>query len=98
MINIKSSREIEIMRRSGKITSKTLVRLMEAARPGITTRELDRIADESIRSMGGVPTFIGYNGYPATACFWTATCCRSTSARRSKATSRTPRSPSRSAP
>jgi methionyl aminopeptidase len=68
MINIKSPREIEIMRRSGKITSKTLERLMEAARPGITTRELDRIADESIRSMGGVPTFVGYNGYPSAIC------------------------------
>ncbi len=68
MINIKSAREIEIMRRSGKITSKTLARLMDAARPGITTRELDRIADESIRSMGGVPTFIGYHGYPSAIC------------------------------
>jgi methionyl aminopeptidase len=68
VISIKSAREIEIMRRSGKITSKTLERLMEAARPGITTGELDRIADESIRSMGGVPTFIGYNGYPSAIC------------------------------
>ena len=68
MINIKSPREIEIMRRSGKITSKTLVRLMEAAKPGMTTRDLDRIAEESIRSMGGVPTFIGYNGYPSSIC------------------------------
>jgi methionyl aminopeptidase len=68
MINIKSAREIEIMRRSGKITAATLVRLMEAAKPGVTTRELDRIADESIRSLGGVPTFIGYHGYPSAIC------------------------------
>jgi methionyl aminopeptidase len=68
MISIKSPREIEIMRRSGKITSKTLARLMEAAKPGVTTRELDRIAEESIRSMGGIPTFIGYNGYPSSIC------------------------------
>jgi methionyl aminopeptidase len=68
MINIKSAREIEIMRRSGKITSKTLVSLMQAARPGITTGELNRIADESIRSMGGFPTFIGYHGYPSAIC------------------------------
>ena len=68
MISIKSAREIEIMRRSGKITSKTLERLMAAARPGVTTAQLDRIADESIRSMGGVPTFIGYNGYPSAIC------------------------------
>ena len=68
MITIKSPREIEIMRRSGKITAKTLARLIEAAKPGVTTRELDRIADASIRSMGGLPTFIGYNGYPSAIC------------------------------
>ena len=42
--------------------------LMEAAKPGVTTGELDRIAEESIRSMGGVPTFIGYHGYPSSIC------------------------------
>jgi methionyl aminopeptidase len=68
MINIKSPREIEIMRRSGKITSKTLTRLMQAAKPGVTTGELDKIADESIRSMGGIPTFVGYQGYPSAIC------------------------------
>jgi methionyl aminopeptidase len=68
MIYIKSAREIEIMRRSGKITAATLVRLMEAAKPGVTTGELDRIADESIRALGGVPTFIGYHGYPSAIC------------------------------
>src|ERR1700680_1766922 len=56
------------MRRSGKITSKTLTRLIEAAKPGVTTGELNQLADESIRSMGGVPTFIGYHGYPAAIC------------------------------
>ncbi len=68
MISIKSAREIEIMRRGGKITSKTLSALMAAAKPGITTGQLDRMADESIRSMGGVPTFIGYHGYPSAIC------------------------------
>lgn len=68
MITIKSPREIEIMRKSGKITAKTLARLIEAAKPGVTTAELDSIAEESIRSMGGVPTFKGYNGYPASIC------------------------------
>jgi methionyl aminopeptidase len=68
MISIKSAREIEIMRRSGKITAKTLTRLMAAAQPGVTTADLDRIADESIRSMGGVTTFIGYHGYPSAIC------------------------------
>jgi len=68
MITIKSPREIEIMRRGGKITAKTLAMLMAAAKPGVTTAELDKLADASIRSMGGVPTFIGYNGYPAAIC------------------------------
>jgi methionyl aminopeptidase len=68
VINIKSSREIEIMRRGGKITAKTLAMLMAAARPGVTTGELNRLADESIRSMGGVPTFVGYHGYPSAIC------------------------------
>jgi methionyl aminopeptidase len=68
MITIKSPREIELMRKSGKITAKTLKRLVEAARPGMSTRELDQIAEDSIRSMGGIPTFKGYNGYPASIC------------------------------
>lgn len=68
MITIKSAREIELMRRSGKITATTLTRLIEAAKPGVTTAELDRIAEDSIRSLGGVPTFKGYNGYPASIC------------------------------
>ena len=68
MITIKSPREIELIRKSGKITAKTLSRLIEAAKPGVTTKELDRIAEDSIRSMGGVPTFKGYNGYPSSIC------------------------------
>ena len=68
MITIKSAREIELMRKSGKITAKTLARLIEAAKPGVSTAELDRIAEESIRSMGGVPAFKGYNGYPSSIC------------------------------
>jgi methionyl aminopeptidase len=68
MITIKSTREIAIMRRSGKITAQTLATLIEAAKPGMTTAELDRIADDSIRALGGVPTFIGYNGYPSAIC------------------------------
>jgi methionyl aminopeptidase len=68
VISIKSKREIEIMRRSGKITAKTLTMLMDAAKPGITTGELDRLAEASIRSMGGIPTFQGYHGYPSSIC------------------------------
>lgn len=68
MITIKSPREVELMRKSGKVTSKTLSTLMRAVQPGMTTRELDRIAEQSIRSMGGIPTFKGYNGYPNSIC------------------------------
>ena len=68
MITIKSPREIELMRKSGKITATTLAILIEAAKPGVSTRELDRIAEDSIRSLGGIPTFKGYNGYPASIC------------------------------
>jgi methionyl aminopeptidase len=68
MITLKSPREIELMRKSGKITAKTLTRLIDAVKPGVTTAELNEIAEESIRSMGGIPTFLGYNGYPASIC------------------------------
>jgi methionyl aminopeptidase len=68
MISIKSAREIETMRRSGKITAKVLGDLMRVAEPGMTTRELDEIAERAIRSMGGVPTFKGYHGYPSSIC------------------------------
>jgi len=68
MILIKSPREIELMRRSGKITSKTLSLLINSVRAGMTTGDVDRMAEESIRSMGGVPTFVGYHGYAHTIC------------------------------
>ena len=68
MITIKSPREIEIMRRSGKITARTLSMLIKSVRAGMTTEQIDRMAEQSIRSMGGVPTFIGYNGYQHSIC------------------------------
>ncbi len=68
VITIKSAREIEIMRVGGKITARTLAMLARTARAGMTTRELDRLAEKSIREQGGVPTFKGYNGFPASIC------------------------------
>ena len=68
MITIKSAREIELMRISGKITAKTLSMLMKTVKAGMTTAEVDKLAEDSIRSMGGVPTFIGYSGYAHTIC------------------------------
>ncbi len=68
MITIKSPREIETMRRSGKITAKVLGDLMRSAKPGMTTRDLDAMAERGIRELGGVPTFMGYYDYPASIC------------------------------
>jgi methionyl aminopeptidase len=68
VVTLKSPREIEKMRRSGKITARVLTELMHAVRPGITTAALDAIAERSIRAAGGVPTFKGYNGFSASIC------------------------------
>jgi methionyl aminopeptidase len=68
VITLKSPREIEVMRRSGKITSAVLTELMQAVHPGMTTGELDRMAEKGICDRGGVPTFKGYNGFPGSIC------------------------------
>ncbi len=64
----KSPVEIAQMERAGRIVVETLELLGEHARPGTTTQELDELAEEFIRSNGGVPTFKGYRGYPASIC------------------------------
>ena len=68
MVTLKSARELETMRRSGKITAKVLTDLMKAVRPGLSTRDIDQMAEKGIRELGGVPTFMGYHGYPASIC------------------------------
>ena len=68
MIIRKSAREIELMAEAGAVVAATHELLREHVRPGVTTGELDRLADEFIRSHGGVPTFKGYRGYPAAIC------------------------------
>jgi methionyl aminopeptidase len=68
VITMKSSREIEIMRRGGKITASVLSMLLREARAGMTTTDLDRLAEKGIREQGGTPTFLGYNGFPASIC------------------------------
>jgi len=68
MIIRKSQREIDTMARAGRVVADTLALMQESIRPGITTGELDRIAEEFIRSHGGRPTFKGYRGYPAAIC------------------------------
>jgi methionyl aminopeptidase len=68
MIIRKSDVEIERMARAGHVVVDALALIGEHVRPGTTTGELDALADEFIRSQGGVPTFKGYRGYPASIC------------------------------
>jgi methionyl aminopeptidase len=64
----KSAAEIEKMARAGELVADCLELLREHIRPGVTTAELDALAEEFIRSRGGAPTFKGYRGYPASIC------------------------------
>jgi methionyl aminopeptidase len=64
----KAAGEIERMARAGEVVADTLALLGEHARPGVTTQQLDELADDFIRSRGGTPTFKGYRGYPASIC------------------------------
>jgi methionyl aminopeptidase len=64
----KSKSEIETMAAAGRVVAETLALTGEHVRPGVTTAELDAIAEEFIRAQGGVPTFKGYRGYPASIC------------------------------
>jgi methionyl aminopeptidase len=68
MIIRKSTGEIDAMARAGRVVADTLALLGENMRPGVTTQELDEIAEEYIRSQGGAPTFKGYHGFPASIC------------------------------
>ena len=68
MITLKSSHEIELMRRAGKITAAARALAGEMVRPGVTTQEIDSEVEHFIRKQGAVPSFLHYNGYPASAC------------------------------
>ena len=68
MIVRKSAAELEAMREGGRITAACLKLLTENVRPGITTKELDRIAEDFISSRGATPEFKGYQGFPASIC------------------------------
>jgi len=67
-IVIKSPREIELMRQAGRIVAETLAVLAENVRPGVTTRELDQLAYQTITGQGATPSFKGYRGFPASLC------------------------------
>ncbi|WIW70075.1 MULTISPECIES: type I methionyl aminopeptidase [Anaerosinus] len=68
MIILKSDREIDYMRDAGKIVAQTLVEIQNAVKPGVSTLELDKIAEKYIISCGAIPAFKGYGGFPATIC------------------------------
>lgn len=67
-IPIKSQEQIEYMREAGKITAELHLLLESKIRPGITTKELDKIAEDFIRSHGAIPSFKGYGGFPGSIC------------------------------
>src|SRR5215203_4961721 len=68
MIQIKTPHEIELMRASGLVTAGALKAVKAAVRPGVSTGELDAIAEQHIRSKGAVPNFLGYHGFTGTIC------------------------------
>ncbi len=68
MITIKSTQEILNMREAGRIVYDTHELLKKSIQPGVTTQELDNIAEQYIRSQGATPSFKGYNGFPASIC------------------------------
>lgn len=67
-VEVRTSEEIQLMKRAGLIVYDVLSRITDAVRPGISTRRLDQIADDCIRKAGAVPSFKGYRGYPASIC------------------------------
>jgi len=67
-IQVKSPEQIERMYAAGQVVARTLTVLREAVRPGVTTAELDVIAEREIRAAGAVPSFLGYFGFPASIC------------------------------
>ncbi|HEX3962599.1 MAG TPA: type I methionyl aminopeptidase [Trebonia sp.] len=67
-IQVKSPDQVARMREAGLVVARTLKVLADAVRPGITTTDLDRIAEREIRGAGAVPSFLGYQGYPASIC------------------------------
>lgn len=67
-VELKTQGELEAMRSAGLLVARTLAAVTELAAPGISTAELDALAEQTIRAGGGVPSFLGYHGYPASIC------------------------------
>jgi methionyl aminopeptidase len=68
MIILKTPEEIEVMAQASRVVAEALEVVQQAVRPGITTDDLDRIAEDAIRSRGAIPAFKGYRSYPKTLC------------------------------
>ncbi len=68
MLHLKTAEEIELLRASNQLVSRTLAEMAKIIEPGISTGELDRVAEEFIRDNNAVPGFKGYNNFPATLC------------------------------
>ena len=68
MILIKTAEEIELLRASNQLVSKTLAELAKYIKPGVSTERLDQVAEAFIRDHGAVPGFLGYQKYPKTLC------------------------------
>lgn len=68
MIILKTSRELELMREAGRISHLALMAGVRAVQPGATTMDVNRAVHETITSLGGKPSFLGYGGFPAAAC------------------------------
>ena len=68
MIYYKSSEEIELIRQSAEILGKAHGEVAKLVAPGVSTMELDKVAEEYIRDQGGTPSFKGYNGFPGSLC------------------------------
>lgn len=67
-MNIKSDTELEYMRSAGKVVADTLAMIEKVIKPGITTAEIDKIAEEFILTQGAIPSFKGYGGFPGSIC------------------------------
>jgi methionyl aminopeptidase len=67
-VEFKTAEQFALMRRAGLIVARTLALLRDAVAPGVTTGELDKLAEEAIRAADGIPSFLGYLGYPASIC------------------------------
>ena len=68
MIEVKSKHELDLMRASGKVTAAVLKLMTQLVKPGVSTYDLDKAAEETIRSFGATPCFLGYAGYPGSIC------------------------------